>query len=74
MTAAVLQVDQRQLVTQRTLKYMQAVALGCWVVSLQWVLDSAAAGQWLPEGSFEVAGDTTATGAPRTGTVGPSNA
>lgn len=34
---------------QRTLKYLFGVAAGCWVITLQWVLDSLSTKKLLPE-------------------------
>ena len=51
----------------RSLKYMQGVLSGCWVVSWDWVVASIAAGAWVEETPFEFAGDncTGLTFAPR---------
>ena len=52
---------------KRTMKYMMGVLSGCWVVELAWLTDSAAAGYWLPEDTYEIKGDSIAgaTQAPR---------
>ena len=52
---------------QRSLKYFQGLARGCWLVSWAWVEACAAGGHWLDEEPFELAGDHFALGAPRTG-------
>ena len=62
-----LQVDAAGVGQQRSLKYFQGLARGCWLVSWAWVEGCAAAGQWLDEEPFELAGDHFALGAPRTG-------
>ena len=55
------------LCQQRSLKYFQGLARGCWLVSWDWVQASAAAGRWLPEEGHEVKGDHVALGAPTAG-------
>ncbi|XP_060085845.1 breast cancer type 1 susceptibility protein homolog [Ylistrum balloti] len=47
-----------QRVCERTLKFFQGVAHQCWVLDYQWVADSKAAGQLLPEDKYEIVGDT----------------
>ncbi|XP_033762234.1 uncharacterized protein LOC117343823 [Pecten maximus] len=47
-----------QRVCERTLKFFQGVANQCWVLDYQWVTDSKAAGQLLPEDKYEIIGDT----------------
>ncbi|KAL6065831.1 BRCA1 associated RING domain 1 [Balamuthia mandrillaris] len=39
---------------KRTVKVLKALALGLWVVSFDWVLESKKAGKWLPEEPFEL--------------------
>ncbi|KAG7177432.1 breast cancer type 1 susceptibility protein-like, partial [Homarus americanus] len=39
---------------QRTLKYLFGIAAGCWVITLQWVLDSLSTKKLLPEEDYEV--------------------
>jgi len=55
------------MATSRTLKYFEALLSGVWVLSPEWLLRSAAAGSWLPEGEFELAGDTSGLGGPAAG-------
>lgn len=38
---------------KRTLKVLEALARGCWLLSMDWVVQSFAAGHWLPESAFE---------------------
>ena len=64
---ALLQVSAEGLCQQRSLKYFQGLAQGCWLVSWAWLEACAAAGCWLPEEPFEVAGDHVAPGAPKEG-------
>ncbi|XP_069111444.1 serine-rich adhesin for platelets-like isoform X2 [Argopecten irradians] len=47
-----------QRVCERTLKFFQGVANKCWVLDFQWITDSKAAGQLLPEEKYEIIGDT----------------
>lgn len=54
---------------QRSLKYFQGLARGCWLVRWAWVDACAAAGRWLDEAPFELAGDHFALGAPHTGSI-----
>lgn len=71
--ASVKQADgSRSTATQpvagsRTIKYFEALLVGAWVLSPEWVLASYAAGRWLPEIDFELAGDTVGMGGPARG-------
>lgn len=47
----------------RSLKYMQGVLVGCWIVEWGWVSASIARGNWTAESPFEIAGDVTRNGA-----------
>lgn len=38
----------------RTLKVLNAIAKGCWVLSKEWVFKSIEAKTWLPEADFEL--------------------
>jgi len=62
-----VQVSGKGLAQQRSLKYLQGLAQGCWLVSWAWLEGCAAAGCWLPEEPFELAGDHVALGAPKAG-------
>ena len=64
---SVAQVNTEGLCQQRSLKYFQGLAHGCWLVSWAWVEASATAGRWLPEDDYEVKGDHFALGAPKAG-------
>nr|XP_045619758.1 uncharacterized protein LOC123771312 [Procambarus clarkii] len=55
---------------QRTLKYLFGVAAGCWVITLQWVLDSLSTKKLLPEEDYEVLDCTGAPG-PQRGRTNP---
>ncbi|XP_055872762.1 breast cancer type 1 susceptibility protein homolog isoform X2 [Biomphalaria glabrata] len=48
-----------ELVCDRTLKYFQAVAHKCWVLSLAWIVKSLEAKELLSEVEFEIEGDTS---------------
>lgn len=52
-------------VAPRTLKYLQGVASGCWVVSQMWVLDSLQRGRLMPEEAYEVVDETGEDGPAR---------
>ncbi len=43
----------------RTLKYLDALLQGAWIVSYEWIEESSRAGKWLHEGDFEIQGDTS---------------
>ena len=62
-----LQVNAGGLCQQRSLKYFQGLAQGCWLVGWAWLEACAAAGCWVPEEGYEVAGDHVALGAPKAG-------
>lgn len=57
----------QQIASSRTCKYLEAILLGLWVLSPDWLLDSASAGYWLDEAEYELAGDTTCLGGPARG-------
>jgi len=57
----------RSLAASRTLKYFDGILSGAWVISPEWVHSSVAAGRWLPEADFELAGDLNG------GLGGPAN-
>lgn len=63
-----VQVDAEGRCQQRSLKYFQGMAQGCWLVSWAWLEASSQAGAWLPEQRFQVTGDNIAMGAPEKGT------
>ena len=59
-TSAVTHVVGREktpgVLQQRTMKFMQAVAHGKWILSASWLTDSAQKGIMLPEESYEITG------------------
>mmetsp|Transcript_71739 Transcript_71739/g.171411 ORF Transcript_71739/g.171411 Transcript_71739/m.171411 type:complete len:742 (+) Transcript_71739:120-2345(+) len=48
----------------RTIKYLDAVLAGAWVLSPEWVHASMRAGHWLAEAKFQLQGDPAAFGGP----------
>ncbi|KAL0039358.1 hypothetical protein WJX79_004746 [Trebouxia sp. C0005] len=64
-THVIVQVNAGELCQQRSLKYFQGLAQGCWLVGWTWLEACAAAGCWVPEEGYEVAGDHVALGAPK---------
>jgi len=46
----------------RTVKYLQGLAAGKWIVGHNWVKDSLEAGVLLPEAGYEVRGDSVCGG------------
>ncbi|KAL0044727.1 hypothetical protein WJX82_006986 [Trebouxia sp. C0006] len=64
-THVIVQVNAGRLCQQRSLKYFQGLAQGCWLVGWAWLEACAAAGCWVPEEGYEVAGDHVALGAPK---------
>ncbi|XP_068219414.1 serine-rich adhesin for platelets-like isoform X2 [Palaemon carinicauda] len=63
VTHVVVKTD-KDMLAQRTLKYLYGVAAGCWVLSLQWVFDSLSLNKSLPEVDYEVL-DCTGIPGPR---------
>eukprot|EP00435_Cladocopium_sp_Y103_P075498 s399_g58.t1 len=59
--------EGRQIAGARTIKYLDAVLAGAWVLSPDWVHESMKAGHWLAEGKFELQGDTAKMGGPSRG-------
>ncbi|OLP86361.1 hypothetical protein AK812_SmicGene32552 [Symbiodinium microadriaticum] len=57
----------KTVATKRSLKYMEGVLAGAWVLSSEWVHKSMHAGHWLPEVRFQLAGDLHALGGPARG-------
>ncbi|CAE7448238.1 BRCA1 [Symbiodinium sp. CCMP2592] len=57
----------QSVATKRSLKYMEGVLSGAWVLSSEWVHSSLRAGHWLPEVRFQLAGDLHALGGPSRG-------
>jgi hypothetical protein len=55
--------------TSRSLKYMQGVLQGVWVVEWAWVAASMERGHWVAETDFEVAGDVSILSQPGGGAV-----
>ena len=65
-THVVTRTDEAGCVVARTGKFAQGVLSGKWVVSFQWVLDSFAAQNWLPEARYAVRASTTTTSSKNT--------
>jgi len=59
--------EGQSVATKRSLKYMEGVLSGAWVLSSEWVHSSMRAGHWLPEVRFQLAGDLHALGGPARG-------
>ncbi|RYH08058.1 hypothetical protein EON65_41235 [archaeon] len=51
---------RNNVMQQRTMKYMQALAKGIWIVSTRWLEDCIASNTLLPEGEYEVRGNIKA--------------
>lgn len=51
---------RNNVMQQRTMKYMQALAKGIWIVSTKWLEDCLAAHRLLPEQDYEVRGNIKA--------------
>ncbi|GAN02217.1 hypothetical protein MAM1_0018d01658 [Mucor ambiguus] len=66
VTHVITSVDRKHL-CKRTLKYLQGVLQGKWIVDPQWVIDSTKSKKWLEEDKYEVQGDhlTGKTHAPK---------
>eukprot|EP00808_Paulinella_micropora_P004559 g1465.t1 len=58
-------VGQVREVQARTLKILQGMASGKWIVSYDWVIESQRAGRWLPVEDFEAKGPESARDAPQ---------
>lgn len=54
VTHLVVPVNENGVFQQRTMKYMQAVMAGAWVVNLAWITDSLSQGCILAETEYEV--------------------
>ncbi|XP_064095152.1 breast cancer type 1 susceptibility protein homolog isoform X2 [Macrobrachium nipponense] len=67
VTHVIVKTD-KDMLAQRTLKYLYGVAAGCWVISLQWVFDSLSLNKVLPEIDYEVLDCTGAPGPRRSRT------
>eukprot|EP01031_Cornospumella_fuschlensis_P033534 gene33534-40569_t len=52
--------SRNNVMQQRTMKYMQALAKGIWIVSTKWLEDCLAANTLLPEAEYEVRGNIKA--------------
>ncbi|XP_053373293.1 breast cancer type 1 susceptibility protein homolog isoform X2 [Mercenaria mercenaria] len=50
--------DEDETICDRTLKFFQGIAKKCWIVNFFWVVDSRQVGHLLPEGPYEIQGDT----------------
>ncbi|KAL9550605.1 hypothetical protein MBANPS3_004647 [Mucor bainieri] len=68
VTHVITSVDKKHL-CKRTLKYLQGVLKGKWIVDPQWVIDSTKSKKWQAEDKYEVQGDhlTGKTHAPKLG-------
>ncbi|KAK4514600.1 uncharacterized protein ATC70_002199 [Mucor velutinosus] len=56
VTHVITSVDKKHL-CKRTLKYLQGVLKGKWIVDPQWVIDSTKSKKWQAEDKYEVQGD-----------------
>ena len=56
VTHVVVSVDKAGALKKRTMKFMQAVMGGLWVLSARWLTDSLVARRLLPEDGYEVPG------------------
>ena len=67
VTHVVVSVDKAGMIKKRTMKFMQGIMGGLWVLSSRWLADSVAARRVLPEDAYEVPGylKSVAPGAPR---------
>jgi len=59
--------DEGWIAGARTIKYLEAVLAGAWVLSAEWVKESMRLGHWLAEAKFELQGDTAQMGGPPRG-------
>ena len=59
--------DEGWIAGARTIKYLEAVLAGAWVLSPEWVKESMRLGHWLAEAKFELQGDTAQMGGPPRG-------
>mmetsp|Transcript_31151 Transcript_31151/g.72553 ORF Transcript_31151/g.72553 Transcript_31151/m.72553 type:complete len:1134 (+) Transcript_31151:97-3498(+) len=59
--------EKRCIAASRTLKYLDAVLSGAWIVPVEWVLSSISSNRFLPEADFELAGDPCTLGGPMRG-------
>ncbi|KXZ55738.1 hypothetical protein GPECTOR_2g1288 [Gonium pectorale] len=53
MSHLVVKLGPDGVAAARTVKYLRAVVLGCWVVGMEWVEACLAAGRLVPEGPYE---------------------
>ncbi|KAG1467164.1 hypothetical protein G6F56_004564 [Rhizopus delemar] len=56
VTHIITSVDKDRL-CRRTLKYLQGILEGKWIMTPQWLMGSIQSQQWLPQDSYEVKGD-----------------
>lgn len=54
-------------ISRRTIKYLQGVLAGAWVLRFEWVEHCAREHAWIAEEPYEVIGDTNGRGAPALG-------
>ncbi|KAI8993610.1 hypothetical protein BDB01DRAFT_776895 [Pilobolus umbonatus] len=59
----------KQKTCRRTVKYLQGILDGKWIVEPRWLVNSIESNQWIPEDSYEVKGDSISgiTHGPRKG-------
>eukprot|EP00818_Percolomonas_sp_WS_P003854 CAMPEP_0117452170 /NCGR_PEP_ID=MMETSP0759-20121206/9449_1 /TAXON_ID=63605 /ORGANISM="Percolomonas cosmopolitus, Strain WS" /LENGTH=476 /DNA_ID=CAMNT_0005244921 /DNA_START=200 /DNA_END=1627 /DNA_ORIENTATION=+ len=67
VTHVVTSVSPTEGTAKRTVKYACGVLQGCWIVSMDWIVESLENKRWLNEKCFEVSGDTKDIGAPAKG-------
>ncbi|XP_065921183.1 uncharacterized protein [Magallana gigas] len=58
ITHVVMITDSKNFICDRTMKYIQGIAHGCWVLSSEWLYKSLEAGFLLPEEKYVIRGDT----------------
>lgn len=50
----VVRTNRDGIIKQRTMKYMMALMLGCWIVDISWIQSCLACNELVPEAKFEV--------------------
>eukprot|EP00002_Diphylleia_rotans_P019065 TRINITY_DN3692_c0_g1_i6.p1 TRINITY_DN3692_c0_g1~~TRINITY_DN3692_c0_g1_i6.p1 ORF type:complete len:404 (-),score=68.54 TRINITY_DN3692_c0_g1_i6:482-1693(-) len=64
VTHLVANVDQNNCV-RRTLKYLEGLLQGAWILDIHWLRLSSRLGEWATEEDFEVKGDSQVMGGPK---------